>query len=258
MSWQEAGVAWGDRARDWADLMEPLFAPVYDCLARALDLGTGTDVLDMGCGAGLALRTYEAAGAGVAGVDASEALLAIAKQRVPSADLHHASMAALPWDDGCFGAVTGVNSFVYADDGALVEAHRVLRPGGLLGLGYWRDPRDFGWALGALGAALAPYRSTDEAHTPLLMADAAATKALLDAAGFDIVESGDVDCVSEFPDAELGYRALASTGMIHPLVQANEEESLRVTSMEALRKLEDPTSGIRMAANFGWLTARRR
>lgn len=257
MSWEDAGVAWSMRAVDWAYLMEPLFGPVGDALAASLELDAEADLLDVGCGAGRALQRYAASGASVAGVDAAAGLLDIARTRMPGCDLRQASMTALPWPDGSFSRVTGINSFVYADDGALAEAHRVLRPGGLLGLGFWTDPRDFGWALGALGAALAPYAGANSGHTPLRMADPTTTDRLLANAGFERVRSAEVTGVSEFPDADTAYRALASTGMIFPLVQAGQEAALKAECLSTLNELVTAETGVRMAAQFGWVVARR-
>ncbi|MGB9378791.1 MAG: class I SAM-dependent methyltransferase [Mycobacteriales bacterium] len=257
MGWQEAGIAWSARSVDWAYFMEPLFVPLYEQLAVALDIGPGTNVLDVGCGAGLALQHYAQRGATVTGVDAAAGLLTIAKSRVPSADLHHGSLTELPLRDSSFDAVTGVNSFVYADDGGLREAHRVLRPGGALALGFWTDPMDFGWAMAALGEALAPHVGEDDAHTPLRMSDPGVAAGLLADAGFQVLDSGTVTSVSEFPDAEVAYRALASTGMMYPLTESGEEAALRASSLKTLGTQEDPEFGIRMDAGFGWVLARR-
>lgn len=257
MGWQEAGVAWSASARDWAYFMEPLFLPLYEQLAIVLDVGPDTDVLDVGCGAGLALRHYAQRGAAVVGVDAASGLLTIAKSRVPSAELHHASLTEMPLEDSSFDAVTGVNSFVYANDGGLQEAHRALRPGGSLAIGFWADPMDFGWALAALGAALAPHVGDADTHTPLRMSEPGVAAGLLADAGFRVLDSGTVTSVSEFPDAEVAYRALASTGMIYPLSEAGDEAALRASCLETLGAQERPDVGIRMAAGFGWVLARR-
>jgi len=257
MSWEEAGVAWSARAIDWAYLMEPLFGPVYDALGSSLGLTQAHRVLDVGCGAGLALREYAGRGATVAGVDAAEGLLSIARARVPAADLRHGPMTRLPWADATFDALTGVNSFAYADDGALDEAFRVLKPGGRLAIGFWVDPMDFGWAMAALGGALGPYVGPASRHTPLSMAQPDVARDLLAGAGFQVRDSGAVTGVAEFADATSAYRALASTGMIHPLVQADAEGPLREECLAQLETRSDPHTGIRMSASFGWLVAER-
>src|SRR6476661_4901497 len=102
MGWEEAGVAWSDRAVDWAYLMEPLFAPVYDRLARSLELAPTDSLLDIGCGGGRALQAYAPHCAQVAGIDAAAGLLSIANLRVPQADLRHGSLTELPWAEATF------------------------------------------------------------------------------------------------------------------------------------------------------------
>jgi hypothetical protein len=139
----------------------------------------------------------------------------------------------------------------------LKEAHRVLRPDALLALGFWRDPMDFGWAMNALGEALAPHVPEGETHTPLRMSEPGVAAELLAGAGFRVLDSGTVTSVSEFPDAEVAYRALASTGMMYPLIESGEEAALRTSCLEVLGAAEDPAVGIRMDAAFGWVLAQR-
>jgi SAM-dependent methyltransferase len=257
MGWEEAGVAWSVRAVDWAYLMEPLFTPVYDALARSLDLKSTDSLLDIGCGGGRALQGYAQRCSGVAGIDAADGLLSIARLRVTGADLRHGSLTELPWPDGTFDAVTGVNSFVYADDGGLSEAFRVLKPGGRLGIGFWSDPMDFGPCMAALGKALEPYVGPPSANTPFAMSEPGAARALLAKAGFEVLNSGSVRCVSEFPDAETAYRGLASAGTIYPLVEADAEAALRADCLEYLDSCWTGEAGIRMNASLGWVIAQR-
>jgi SAM-dependent methyltransferase len=255
MGWQEAGQAWGARATDWSELMEPHFGPVYEALCDGVPIRSGTRVLDVGCGSGLALSFYAMRDAVCSGIDAAQGLLDIAQTRVPSADLRLGSMNELPWPDGSFDAVVGVNAFVYSDDGALAEAHRVLRPGGTLGVGFWTDPGDFGWPMAELGAALAPYVEPEQTATPLRMADPAVRATALASSGFIQERSGEVEAVTRFDDGPTAYRALASTGMIHPLVVANAEADVRSRTLQWMAQRSG--DGLRFASAFGWVAATR-
>jgi SAM-dependent methyltransferase len=75
----------------------------------------------------------------VAGLDASDALIAFARDRLPRADLRVGEMEQLPWDDDTFDLVTGFNSFFFANDmvAALREARRVAKPSGRVVAQVW-------------------------------------------------------------------------------------------------------------------------
>ncbi len=99
-------------------------------LGRALDIGTGTgrllELLAPRISAGL-------------GVDASRAMLALARVRLASAEYAHcavrlADMYALPLADGAFDLVLLQMVLHYAEEpaAAVAEARRVLAPGGRL------------------------------------------------------------------------------------------------------------------------------
>ena len=57
--------------------------PFYEAAFDAIGVGNGTNLLDVGCGAGLALQLAEKRGAAVSGLDAAEGFLAVARGRVP-------------------------------------------------------------------------------------------------------------------------------------------------------------------------------
>jgi ubiquinone/menaquinone biosynthesis C-methylase UbiE len=65
---------------------------------------SGTRLLDAGCGAGLLALLASFRGAEVSALDASPGLLAIARQRLPHADVREGDLEALPFADGSFSA----------------------------------------------------------------------------------------------------------------------------------------------------------
>jgi ubiquinone/menaquinone biosynthesis C-methylase UbiE len=117
---------WAEEPDAWARIEEQQL-PTYEAALNAAGLGAA--VLDVGCGTGVFLRLCADRGASVAGLDATERLLARARRRVPEADLRLGDMQALPFADDAFDLVTGFTSFFYADDpaAALREAARVAR-----------------------------------------------------------------------------------------------------------------------------------
>ena len=88
--------------------------------------------LDVACGTGDMVVELLKHGCTVTGVDLSEEMMTIAKQKAPSATYMVADAEHLPFADGSFDAVTcafGVRNFVHLEQG-LSEMLRVLKPGG--------------------------------------------------------------------------------------------------------------------------------
>ena len=94
----------------------------------------GAHVLEVGCGTGQILALFDRAGAEVAGVDISAAMLAIARERMHGATLLEASAYDLPFSDKSQHIVVASKLFQHLEDWptALREMRRVLRPGGHL------------------------------------------------------------------------------------------------------------------------------
>src|ERR1700753_950334 len=77
---------WGVRAHDWAHGMEVQMRPVYEAVLEGVGGTHAPELLDAGCGSGLAAQVAAARGAVVSGFDATEPLLAIARERVPNGE----------------------------------------------------------------------------------------------------------------------------------------------------------------------------
>ncbi|MGQ5639352.1 MULTISPECIES: SAM-dependent methyltransferase [unclassified Streptomyces] len=71
------------RARDWSEIQERMLVPLYEAVHERLEVGPGTRLLGLRCGAGLALLLAAGRGAEITGVDAaSPERLALARERL--------------------------------------------------------------------------------------------------------------------------------------------------------------------------------
>jgi SAM-dependent methyltransferase len=107
-----------------------------DRMATVLDLvgDSPGEVLDAGMGPGRLLEALDRRGWRVSGVDASEAMVALAEARLPQAGgrLVRGAIEDLPFGDASFDLVVATGVLEYADDlrSAVAEISRTLRPGG--------------------------------------------------------------------------------------------------------------------------------
>ena len=189
------GRLWGTRAQDWADFQEGTARAVYEAVLERTRVESGTRYVDIGCGAGMAAQIAASRGAEVSGIDAADALLAIARSRVPGADFQQGDLEALPFADQWFDVVTGFNSFQYAGNPvvALTEARRMTKPDGSVIIMTWGNPE--GMEAASLVAALRPLMPTPPpgAPGPFALSDEAALRQFAAGAGLDPVEVFDVD-----------------------------------------------------------------
>jgi ubiquinone/menaquinone biosynthesis C-methylase UbiE len=110
-----------------------VYAGVEQALAAFADRVAGR-VLEVGCGTGHWLRLLGAKGVRTAGLDASRGMLARARAADSCAALVCGRAEHLPWADASFDRLFCVNALHHFGDkrGFIVEARRVLRPGGQL------------------------------------------------------------------------------------------------------------------------------
>jgi ubiquinone/menaquinone biosynthesis C-methylase UbiE len=254
MGWAESGRAWGERALDWAYLVEPYARRVNDALFDRAAVGSGTRLLDIACGSGYAAGVAAGRGAEVAGLDASEALIEIAKARTPAGDFRVGDMYALPFADDSFDVATSFNGIWKGCDDALREARRVVRPGGLVGLTFWGSPKRLG--LLPFFAAILELSPADHAEATLNQGDTGrpgVAEQMLRAADLKFVDRGTAEAINEFPDLDLAVRAMAAAGPSWPALQHVGNERFAETVRAALRPLETKGVGGRIVSEFGWI-----
>jgi SAM-dependent methyltransferase len=256
VDWQEAGLGWGARAAEWAYLAEPYALPANDLLFDRLAVNAGARLLDIACGSGFAAAVAARRGANVSGIDASEQLITIAAARTPGGDFRVGDMFALPFADDSFDVATSFNGIWKGCEAALVQARRVLVPGGRFGVTFWGRLERLG---------LMPYFGKVIELSPASHATASIAQGdtqnviedMLKATGFGALERGTVAVVNEWPDLSVAVRALAAAGPSAPAIDAVGYEEFCHALTDAIAPLYRDGLGVRITSEFGWVTARR-
>jgi len=254
---QVQGSLWGARVRDYAEILEQFGRPLYEAVFQAAEVGAGTWLLDVGCGPGLAVQLAAKRGAHVAGLDAAEASLEIARERMPQGDFRAGEMEDLPWDDNTFDVVTGFNAFQYAADvvNALREARRVARPGGRVAMAVWGRAEDCETVatVTALSKFLPP--PPPGAPGPFALSAPGRVEGLLQQAGLEPLSSGEVDCSFEFPDLETAVRGNMSAGPTAVAIRQAGAEAVQRAIAESLAPFRTSEGGYRQRNRFRYVIA---
>jgi SAM-dependent methyltransferase/alkylhydroperoxidase family enzyme len=234
--WQGVDEGWGRRAVDFATLSEPANCREYVALHQQLRVGRGDRLMDIACGAGLALELAAARGATCAGIDASPRLVEVARDRNPDADVRVGDMHDLPWDDGAFDVVTSFRGIWGTTPDAVAEVCRVLAPGGRVGITVWGHIKKSpgAWALTPFTLASPPKVANQAAMVAL--GRPGAGEELLGRFGLVDIERVEIPFVWEFADPEAYARALASTGPAYEAIQAVGEAAFLQSAIGLARE----------------------
>ncbi len=252
------GAIWGARAEDFAEINEPAWRPVFDAALSRAGVGRGTRHLDIGCGAGGALVASRALGAEVAGLDASENLVAIARRRLPGARIEIGEMEALPFAEESWDVATFINSLQFAGDPvrALAEARRVTRRGGTVLMVIWGRREDCALVrvtMPAIFALLPP--SPPGGAPPRVWAEPGVIEDAMREAGLSPVDDGEFAGALSFRDAETATRVVLSASA-RAIAYAGVEavtDAVRGT----LPAVTGPDGSVTWDNRFRWVKATR-
>jgi SAM-dependent methyltransferase len=213
---------WGTHAAGWAE-HERQYRPSYEAALELL--GAPRCVLDVGCGAGTFLRAAADRGAEVSGLDASPALLELARAQLPHADLVLGDLQAIPYGDATFDAVTSFTSYWFAADPveALREAGRVAKPGAPVLVTVHGQATDLTALMDAIAALLGrePRRGT----LPL--------ENHLRAAGLEPQHAGEIPITLTFADDEALVRQLRAPAAMVAAARAVGDDRVAAAIREA-------------------------
>jgi SAM-dependent methyltransferase len=207
-----------DRAADVYDRARPEYPPpVIDRLLGALGVGPGATVVDVAAGTGKLTRALVARGLRVIAVEPVAGMRDVLAATTPGAEVLDGVAEDLPVADASADAITVAQAFHwFANDAALGEFARVLRPGARLAI-VW-NTRDLTQPLHrALHDLILPYRRDEPRH------DSGGWEAAFRADGpFTLLEHWEHPNVQELSRDGLVERAL-STSFIAALPSSERE-----------------------------------
>jgi SAM-dependent methyltransferase len=169
--------------------------------------------LDIATGPGYVAAAAAKRGATVLGVDFSAAMVAQARQRHPGVEFREGDAEQLPLGNGLFDAVAMNFGILHLGqpEKALLEAHRVLRPGGRFAFSVWAPPEEtvgFGIVLRAVEAHGEPRVELPEGPPFFRYSDADECRRGLIVAGFDSPAVSKISQVWRLPAGDGLFNAM--------------------------------------------------
>jgi len=231
------GKLWSAAPQHWSNYFEPFFIPMYKKALEQLNLTPNSLVLDAGCGSGLFSSMAIKNGARVTGIDAAQGLLELARQRNPKNNFIEADLEAMPFGYDCFDVVVGFNSFQYAGcfESALLEARRVLKPGGRLVIGIWDKP-EMSQAtniLKAIGSLLPP--PPPGTPGPFALSEDGKIESICKKIGLNILHCKTVACPALYYNINEAVNGFMSTGPAVAAMNNNNKETVEGTIEKAFQ-----------------------
>ena len=249
------GHLWGGAADAWAELQEPLSAPLWQAMLDAAEVGPGMRLLDAGCGAGGASLLAARRGALVNGLDASEGLLTIARRRVPDGDFRVGDLQFLPYAGNTFDAVIAADVLPYLAQPvvALRELERVSRQRAIVVAAVGSLPPDPPWR--SIAQDLRKLLPHGVGQEPFALSEPGVLEAVVAQAGLQALADGEVSCPWEYPDPGTAWAAHASMGPLQAAMRLLGQPPVRAAALRALAPHSTVTGTVRLVKHFRYIVA---
>jgi len=227
-------------------------APLYARVLEAAQVGTGTSVLDIGCGSGVFARAAADRGALVSGVDSDPSAVAAAAAAVPEGTFRVGDAHDPP--AGPFDVVAAVQLLAHVTN-PLVVLRGAARVGGVVAVTAWGreqecDVRLFGDAL----ARWLPPRPQPGGPPPIT--EPARLRRLVELAGLRVDSFDEVPCPFDYPDEDALVGPLLASGMGRHAANRAGPGAVREAVLRRLAGNRTPEGGYRLHNLFRVLVAR--
>ena len=256
---ENQGELWSKYPQDWATLQEPMSMPLWEAMLDRALVGSGTRILDAGCGGGGASVLAAERGAKISGLDAAEGMIGFARERLPNGDFRVGDIECLPFENEAFDAVFASNSVQYSENriATLRELGRACTSEGRIVAGLFGPPEKvtFSAVFKAMRDAM-PEPSSGGG--PFELSAPGVLEGLFEEAGLKVIESSEVDCPFNYPDFETFWRANVSAGPMQGMLRVVSEEVLKTTLRNAVEAFCLPGGEILIQPNiFKYVVATR-
>jgi len=196
---ERAGWTDTERVTGYVDLFATAADQVIEPLLNAVAAKAGQRALDLCCGQGNVTQALVSRGCYATGADFSDAMLKLARERLPHVTFVEADAQNLPFDNSAFDVIVSNLGICHVPDQrrALAECRRALRPGGRFGMTVWCGPdRSPSYEMlyrvikmyGAAGITAPPGPDFHQFANPTIADE------LLSSAGFSDIQMSIVEC----------------------------------------------------------------
>jgi len=280
---EEMRAFWnGPPAERWVRLQPALdegLEPFGRAIMDAVALEPGARVLDVGCGTGatvIELSSRVGSAGHVTGLDLSEPMLEVARERVRAAGLTNVDLVAgdaatHAFEPGSVDAVVSRFGWMFFEDpvAALANVRRAARPRGRAALVTWRQLADNPWANVPLAAAvriIGPVKPPKPgAPGPFALADEGRVRTVMESAGWEEVSLARFDPMMTMGQTASLDEAVELAMQIGPTARAlidagatqgsDARERVREVLRETLAPLHGP-NGVLLGTSAWVVTAR--
>jgi SAM-dependent methyltransferase len=213
-------------------------------------------LLDAGCGAGGALVAAARRGLEVCGTDPSVNLLAVARERLPQADVRVGELESLPFSNDAFDAAIAINSLQYAANPQLAvdELGRVCRAGGRVAIVAHCDPELSD--MNAVTEAILNLFPRRPSGGPFALAQVDAVQSLVrNTAALEVATVREFEHCFDYPSLDTAVRGMMAAGGSRRACEIFGDDTVRAVTREAVAPLVRPDASVRLRNWFRCVVA---